>query len=81
LRKKDFQPQRPVTQVAARYRTEAERDSVSTLPVTWDEDDLTDERLSQALQARIERFGSQQSEIVPDEDTAAVSSCMMASPG
>ena len=60
-RRRDAQQQRPSTLVAAQLRSETETlDSVSTLPVSWDEEDLTDERISRALQARIERFGTQQ---------------------
>jgi hypothetical protein len=68
-RKNNLQQQRLSTVAAAQLRSEAETlDSVSTLPVSWDEEDLTDERLSRALQARIERSGAQQP--VSDDDTA-----------
>ncbi|BDA45338.1 RNA polymerase sigma factor SigA [Coccomyxa sp. Obi] len=71
-RRTDVQQQRLSTQVAARTRSEAETlERVSDLPVSWDEEDLTDEGMSRALQPHIARLGRQQFPL--EEDTASAS--------
>ncbi len=69
---RDKQQQRNSTIVAARLWSEPETlDSVSTLPESWPEEDLTHGGIYRGISARAERFGVQRAAAVDDAASAS----------